>query len=143
LYRFLGNSVRKPYSFKGGHIFTFSKVKHRYSASQKYIKTLIAEFCTKTFMISTILLYFFKNSSSRMFFICKMSFFKSFSEQLTFLMGGNLLSCSLKQSLSNSYRDSKSNLYSTKVISLKVAMLSALSLAIQDFFRVKHVLMQQ
>jgi hypothetical protein len=58
-------------------------------------------------------------------------------------MGGNLLSCSLKQSLSNSYRDSKSNLYSTKVISLKVAMLSALSLAIQDFFRVKHVLMQQ
>ena len=46
-------------------------------------------------MISTILSYFFKNSSSRVLLICEMSFFKSFSKPLTFFMGGNLLSSSL------------------------------------------------
>jgi hypothetical protein len=78
-----------------------------------------------------------------MLFIYEMSFFKSFKKQLIFLIGGNLLSSNIRQSLSNIYRDLKSNLYSTKVISLMVAMLSALSLAIQDVLMVKHVLMQQ
>jgi hypothetical protein len=49
-------------------------------------------------------------------------------------MSGNLLSSNLKQSSSNSYRDSKSNPYSIEVISLMVAMLLALSLAIEDAF---------
>jgi hypothetical protein len=69
-----------------------------------------------------------------MLFKCEMTFFKLFLEQLTFLMGDNLLSFSLKQSPSNSCRDSESNLYSTKIISLMVAILSAPSLAIQDTF---------
>ena len=69
-----------------------------------------------------------------MLFMCEMSFFKSFPKQLTFLMSGNLLSSNLKQSSSNSYRDSKSNPYSIEVISLMVAMLSALNLAIEDAF---------
>jgi hypothetical protein len=49
-------------------------------------------------------------------------------------MSGNLLSSNLKQSPSNNYRDSKSNPYSIEVISLMVAMLLALSLAIEDAF---------
>jgi hypothetical protein len=70
-----------------------------------------------------------------MLFICKMSFFKLFMEQLSFLMGDNLLLSSLKQFLSNNYKDSKSNSYSTKVISLMVAILSTLSPAIHDAFK--------
>jgi hypothetical protein len=70
-----------------------------------------------------------------MLFICKMSFFKLFMEQLSFLMGDNLLLSSLKQFPSNNYRDSKSNSYSTKVISLMVAILSTLSPAIHDAFK--------
>jgi hypothetical protein len=70
-----------------------------------------------------------------MLFICKMSFFKLFMEQLSFLMGDNLLLSSLNQFPSNNYRDSKSNSYSTKVISLMVAILSTLSPAIHDAFK--------
>jgi hypothetical protein len=70
-----------------------------------------------------------------MLFICKMSFFKLFMEQLSFLMGDNLLLSSLKQFPTNNYRDSKSNSYSTKVISLMVAILSTLSPAIHDAFK--------
>jgi len=33
--------------------FTFPKVKYSYLGSKKYIKDIIAEFCTNTFMIST------------------------------------------------------------------------------------------
>jgi hypothetical protein len=39
-----------------------------------------------TFVIFTILSYFFKNSSLLMLFVCEMSFFKLFSKQLAFLM---------------------------------------------------------
>jgi hypothetical protein len=88
-----------------------------------------------TFVISAILLYFLRNLSLRMLFICKMSFFKLFMEQLSFLMGDNLLLSSLKQFPTNNYRDSKSNSYSTKVISLMVAILSTLSPAIHDAFK--------
>jgi hypothetical protein len=84
----------------------FLKVKHRYSESEKYIKALIAELYMDTFVISTFLLYFFKYPSSRMLFINEISFFKSFPEQLTFLIGSNLQSFSLRQSPSNNYRDS-------------------------------------
>jgi hypothetical protein len=70
-----------------------------------------------------------------MLFICKMSLFKLFMEQLSFLMGDNLLLSSLNQFPSNNYRDSKSNSYSTKVISLMVAILSTLSPAIHDAFK--------
>ena len=70
-----------------------------------------------------------------MLFICKMSFFKLFMEQLSFLMGDNLLLSSLKQFPTNNYRDSKSNSYSTKVISLMVVILSTLSPAIHDAFK--------
>jgi hypothetical protein len=69
-----------------------------------------------------------------MLFMCEMSFFKSFPKQLTFLMSGNLLSSNLRQFPSNSYRDSESNPYLIEVISLMVAMLSTLSLAIEDAF---------
>jgi len=96
-----------------GQMSIFLKVKHRYSGSQKYIKALITELCTDNFVISTFLLYFFKNPSSRMLFIYEMSFFKSFPEQLTFLIGGNLLSFNLGQSPSNNYSDLEFNLYST------------------------------
>jgi hypothetical protein len=95
---------------------------------------LIAELCTETFVIPIILPYFFKNSSSQMLFMYEMSFFKSFPKQLTFLMGGNLLSSNLKQSFFNNYRDSESNPYSTEIMSLMVAMLLALSPVIQDIF---------
>jgi hypothetical protein len=64
----------------------FPKVKHQYSGSQKSIKALIVELCMDTFVISTILPYFFKNTFSRMLFMCEMSFFKLFLEQLTFFM---------------------------------------------------------
>jgi hypothetical protein len=82
--------------------------------SQKYIKALIAEFCIDTFVISTYLPYFFKNSFLWILFMCEMSFFKSFLEQLTFIMGDNLLlSSSLSQTLYNICKDSKFNPYST------------------------------
>jgi hypothetical protein len=82
--------------------------------SQKYIKALIAEFCIDTFVISTDLPYFFKNSFLWILFMCEMSFFKSFLEQLTFIMGDNLLlSSSLSQTLYNICKDSKFNPYST------------------------------
>jgi len=71
-----------------------------------------------TFVIFTILLYFFKNPSSWIL------------EQLIFFMGDNLLSSSLKQSSFNSCKDSKSNPYSIEVISLMMTILSALSPAI-------------
>ena len=87
-----------------------------------------------TFVISIILPYFFKNSSSRMLFMCEKRFFKLFPKQLTFFMGANLLLSSLRQSSFNSYRDSESNPYSTKVISLMVAMLLALNPVIQYAF---------
>jgi hypothetical protein len=135
LYIFQGNSVIKPFSSKVGHMFTFLKVKHQYSGSKKYIKALIVKLCMDTFVISAILLYFLRNLSLRMLFICKMSFFKLFMEQLSFLMGDNLLLSSLKQFPTNNYRDSKSNSYSTKVISLMVAILSTLSPAIHDAFK--------
>jgi len=77
-----------------------------------------------TFMISTIFPYLFKNSSSRMFYMWD-ELFKLFFEQLTFLMDENLLSSSLRQSPSNSYKDSESNSYLTKIISLMVVMLSS------------------
>jgi hypothetical protein len=96
-----------------GHMSIFLKVKHRYSGSEKYIKALIAELCMDTFVISTFLLYFFKNPSSWMLFINEISFFKSFPEQLTFLIGSNLQSFSLRQSPSNNYRDLEFNPYST------------------------------
>jgi hypothetical protein len=115
-------------------MFTFPKVKHWYLGSQKYIKDVIGEFCTDTFVISTNFSYFFKNLSSRMLFICETSFFKSFSMQLTFLMGSNILSFSLRQSSSNSCKDLESNPYLIEFISLMVAILSALSPAIQDAF---------
>jgi hypothetical protein len=38
-----------------------------------------------TIVISTIFLYFFKNSSSRMLFMCKMSFYSLFWSNLYFL----------------------------------------------------------
>jgi len=57
-------------------------------------------------------------------------------------MGGNLISSILRQFLSNSYKDSESSTYKTKVIFLIVTILLALSHAIQDFFRVEHILIQ-
>jgi hypothetical protein len=60
-------------------MFTFPKVKHWYLGSQKYIKDVIGEFCTDTFVISTNFSYFFKNLSSRMLFICEMSFLVIFN----------------------------------------------------------------
>jgi hypothetical protein len=92
----------------------------------------MVEFWIDTLIISTILLYFFKNFSLLMLFTYKGSFFKFFPKLLKFLMGDNLLSFSLRQSFFNSYRDLDSNSYSTEVVSLMMVMLSVQSPTLRD-----------
>jgi hypothetical protein len=111
---------------------TSPKVKQWYSRFQKCKKALMAEFWMGTFVISTNLLNFLENSSLRIFLTCDKSFFISFPELLMLLMGGNLLSFSLRRFPSNSYKDSGCNLYSIKVIFLMEVVLSVQNPTRQD-----------
>jgi hypothetical protein len=77
-----------------------------------------------------------------MLLTCERSFFRSFPELLMLLMGGNLLSFSLRKSPSNSYRDSDSNPYSIEVVFLMVAMFQSRILQ-GEMLKIKYVLMQQ